>query len=247
MEEECSWFNAWLAASANWQDGMEGLRNYIVQCLQLRALEIVYKFNWLLHWQYCACLLSRVLWLYVGQIFILGTADSFASECSSYFSRHAWHLYPCLQSAISTAGLVVFSFQKVKAHSSLPGACMQAIVLPALGSTLRGNGTLTFFYFGYGRVLLSLDSTLFGFYAAELLQAGLAGMRDSILGLTIDLLDLIGWAERLIGRIYRAFAARRATRGAPCRLFVLAKNALGCGLSLMRVLSIYHFNCVGLY
>ena len=69
---------------------------------------------------------------------------------------------------------------------------MQAIVLPALGSTLRGNGTLTFFYFGCGRVLLSLDSTLFGFNAAELLQAGLAGMRDSILGLTIDLLDLIG-------------------------------------------------------
>ena len=48
------------------------------------------------------------------------------------------HLSPfLLQSAISTAGLVAFSFQQVQAHSSLPGARMQAVLLPAVRFTLR--------------------------------------------------------------------------------------------------------------
>ena len=55
--------------------------------------------------------------------------------------------------------------------------------------------------------MLSLDSALFGFYAAELLQTGLTGVRDSILGLTVDLLDLVRGAQCLLGGVEGAFAA----------------------------------------
>ena len=57
------------------------------------------------------------------------------------------------------------------------------------------------------RILLRLDARLFGLHAAELLQAGLTGMRDSILGLAVDLLDLVRGAQRLLGGVEGAFAA----------------------------------------
>ena len=66
-------------------------------------------------------------------------------NASSYFSMQARHLSPFPQSAISTAGLVVFSFQQVQAHSSLPGARMHAILLPTTLFTLRGYRSLSLF------------------------------------------------------------------------------------------------------
>ena len=56
-------------------------------------------------------------------------------------------------------------------------------------------------------ILLCLDSCLFGFHAAELLQTGLTGMRDSILSLAVDRLDLVRGAQRLLGGVEGAFAA----------------------------------------
>ena len=56
-------------------------------------------------------------------------------------------------------------------------------------------------------VICSLDSCLFGFHATELLQTGLTGMRDPILGLAVDLLDLVCGAQRLLGGVEGAFAA----------------------------------------
>ena len=57
------------------------------------------------------------------------------------------------------------------------------------------------------RIFLCLDASLFGFHAAELLQTGLTGMSDSILGLSVDLLDLVRGAHCLLGGVYGAFAA----------------------------------------
>ena len=56
-------------------------------------------------------------------------------------------------------------------------------------------------------IFLCLDASLFGFHAAELLQTGLTGMRDSILGLAVDRLDLVRGAQRLLGGVEGAFAA----------------------------------------
>ena len=144
----------------------------------------------------------------VAQYFVgRRTANSFASECSSYFSMQTWRSSPFLQSAISTAGLVVLSFQQVQAHSSPPGARMQAIFLPTVCSTLRRNRSLSLFNFILFSVFNCLDSCLFGFHAAELLQTGLTGLRDSILGLAVDRLDLVRGAQRLPGGVEGAFAA----------------------------------------
>ena len=55
--------------------------------------------------------------------------------------------------------------------------------------------------------MFSFDSSLFGLYAAELLQTGLTSMGDSILSLSVDLLDLVRGAHCLLGGVYGAFAA----------------------------------------
>ena len=129
-------------------DGMvERIRYYIVLFAAQRWRSLTRLVDYFIDsFDACSPVCPSIMTIVVAQYSVgRRTANSFASECSSYFSMQAWRSSPFLQSAISTAGLVVFSFQPVQAHSSLPGALVNAILLPTVCSTLRGNRSLSLF------------------------------------------------------------------------------------------------------
>ena len=124
--------------------------------------------------------------------------------------------------------------------SFFPGTRVHPVSCPAMSLTLGRYGSLSFLYSLYYGIFLSFDAGLLSFDPTQFFELGDAGLRDSVLRLSILLLHGCRLAHGLRGGFDSTFTARWGTRRLPRSLVVLTQDALRRCFSLMGVLAFSH-------